>query len=130
MVLLCDGWTSTNSNFQLYCLVAAYVDTSGKLQQHLVGIVDTPSARSHDLQRLFIAEMSKSKLTMDQFFCSVTDGASNLKSLAERLQVPRIHCACHVLHLVVVDITRMPDVAPIVEKCKKNCCKISKIAET
>uniref|UniRef100_A0A8R1ECT8 Dimer_Tnp_hAT domain-containing protein n=1 Tax=Caenorhabditis japonica TaxID=281687 RepID=A0A8R1ECT8_CAEJA len=70
MVLLCDGWTSTNSNFQLYCLVAAYVDTSGKLQQHLVGIVDTPSARSHDLQRLFIAEMSKSKLTMDQFFCS------------------------------------------------------------
>uniref|UniRef100_A0A8R1EBH0 Dimer_Tnp_hAT domain-containing protein n=2 Tax=Caenorhabditis japonica TaxID=281687 RepID=A0A8R1EBH0_CAEJA len=76
MVLLCDGWTSTNSNFQLYCLVAAYVDTSGKLQQHLVGIVDTPSARSHDLQRLFIAEMSKSKLTMDQFFCSIGTLAS------------------------------------------------------
>lgn len=130
MTLLCDGWTSNCASFQLYCIVAGYVDNALRMRQKIVGVFDAPSSSAADLHSLIVNELLKSGLSLSQFKFIVCDGGSNLIKFAETTSLGRVHCGAHQLHLAVNEFSKVADVQRLSEKCRKIAKTLSKSTKT
>uniref|UniRef100_A0A8R1DTB3 Dimer_Tnp_hAT domain-containing protein n=1 Tax=Caenorhabditis japonica TaxID=281687 RepID=A0A8R1DTB3_CAEJA len=127
MVLLTDGWRSANEAFELYCLIAVYVDGKGEGHQRVVGVVDVADSSADNLIIAFSAELAKSGITLGQFSFFVAGcGGSNLVSLAEKLNYSRLNCVCHQLHLLMNRVTEIRALAEVLRKAKRISGTIAK----
>ncbi|CAL2043590.1 unnamed protein product [Caenorhabditis brenneri] len=126
LTILSDGWSSANAEFVLYCIVVAGVDNDNNMYQKLVGVCDTKESNADDLLRSFAIELGKSGLSLSQFTHFVGDGGTNLKSFADRLKIPRLHCLCHQIHLMVTDAFELAQPSRLLAKARKIATALSK----
>ncbi|PIC55261.1 hypothetical protein B9Z55_000775 [Caenorhabditis nigoni] len=126
LCLITDGWSSSKAEFTLYAILAGYMDNRGLMLQQLVGVFDVKSSAAVDLHQDFITELKSSGLSLNQFGSMVSDGASNLKALADRLKIPKLHCCSHILHLVVSEAITLKPIHSIIEKAKLIARKLNK----
>ncbi|CAO4387954.1 unnamed protein product [Caenorhabditis nigoni] len=126
LCLITDGWSSTKAEFTLYAILAGYMDDQGHMIQQLVGVFDVKSGAAADLHSDFINELKYSGLDLCQFQSMVSDGASNLKALADRLAIPKLHCSSHILHLVVSEAVTLKPIHLLIEKAKRIAKKLNK----
>jgi len=95
-----DGWSDHNKHAWLG-LVAHYV-YNNRLVARPLGIQTLTVPHDTDsYEKALLDILKRFDMNIAKIFCAVTDGASVMVSVCDKLNIPRIHCLTHRLQLPV-----------------------------
>lgn len=96
-----DGW-STKQGEELHSVNAYFIDREGELVHVLLGLCHaTSSSDAEGVKAQLLSTLGRYGVPLSKIVAFTSDGAPVMTAAAKLLSVPFIHCAAHVVHLVV-----------------------------
>lgn len=115
----CDFWSSTTTDPYLGVTVQ-YIDTNWDFQSKCLQCAFTPERHvAENVQQAITEALENWDLPIARMSAMTTDNGSNMIKACRLMDIPRMHCFGHCLHLAISGALGDDRITRLVGKCRK-----------
>ncbi|KAF1756611.1 hypothetical protein GCK72_013064 [Caenorhabditis remanei] len=115
--LTVDGWDGKFENVNLYAIFVYYIDEKFEQKKVFLGIRHVAGkATSVNVGNVVTDVLEDYGVDSSKLIGAICDAGSNLRSFLNKNMLYHLHCAAHVLALILKEVSEVPSVTLILKK--------------